>query len=118
MTTNMLLLWMLALQLSCLTMAAIPSSLRSLRREMLGMFQEQEERLDEQERRIARQGETILKMEETIAEQQKTIEVQNEKIQMIAKHPDLRDFLQGFKTEALSPEVLGKFNCSMLTQIL
>ena len=94
-----------------------PSGLRSLRREMLGMFQEQDERLAEQERRIARQGETISKMEETIAEQQKTIEEQNEKIQMIAMHPEIRDFLQGFKTEALSPEVIGKFNCAMLTQI-
>ena len=81
---------------------------------MLGMFEEQEERLAEQERRIARQGETILKLEETIAEQQKTIEEQNQTIQMIAKHPDLRDFLQGIKTEALSPEVLGKFNLSIL----
>jgi len=79
---------------------SIPSTLRSLRREMLGMFEEQEERLAEQERRIARQGETILKLEETIAEQ-------NQTIQMIAKHPDLRDFLQGIKTEALSPAVLG-----------
>ena len=86
---------------------SIPSSLRSLRREVLGMFQEQEERLAEQERRIARQGETILKLEETIAEQ-------NQTIQMIAKHPDLRDFLQGIKTEALSPAVLGKFNLSIL----
>ena len=102
---------MLALQLSCLTMAAIPSSLRSLRREMLGMFQEQEERLAEQERRIARQGETILKLEETIAEQ-------NQTIQMIAKHPDLRDFLQGIKTEALSRQPSGKFNRSMLAEIL
>merc|ERR1719239_683078 len=73
---------------------------RSLRSEMLGMFEEQEERLAEQERRIARQGETILKLEETIAEQ-------NQTIQMIAKHPDLRDFLQGIKTEALPPAVLG-----------
>ena len=95
-----------------------PSSLRSLRREMLGMFEEQEERLAEQERRIARQGETILKLEETIAEQQKTIEEQNETIQMIAKHPDIRDLFQGIKTKALSTEVLGKFNLSMLTQIL
>ena len=91
-----------------------PSSLKSLRREMLGMFEEQEERLAEQEMRIARQGETILKLEETIAEQQKTIEEQNQTIQMIAKHPDLRDFLQGIKTEALSPAVLGKFNLSIL----
>ena len=82
------------------------------------MFQEQEERLAEQERRITRQGETILKLEETIAEQQNTIEEQNETIQMIAKYPDLRDFLQGFKTEALSPEVLGKFNRSMFAEIL
>ena len=96
---------------------SIPSSLRSLRREMLGMFEEQEERLAEQERRIARQGETILKLEETIAEQQKTIEEQNDKIQMIANHPVLRiteDFLQGSKTEASSLEVLGKFNLSIL----
>ena len=71
------------------------------------MFEEQEERLAEQERRIARQGETILKLEETIAEQ-------NQTIQMIAKHPDLRDFLQGIKTEALSPVVVGKFNLSIL----
>ena len=78
------------------------------------MFQEQEERLAEQERRIARQGETISKMEETIAEQQKTIEEQNETIQMIAKYPDLRDFLHGFKTEASLREDLGKFNLSML----
>ena len=91
-----------------------PSSLRSLRREMLGKFQEQEERLAEQERRIARQGETISKLEERIAEQQKTIEEQNETIQMIAKHPDIRDFLQGFQSEALSPEVLGKFNLSKI----
>jgi len=127
----MLLFWTLVLQLSCLTMAipssqglsqegewsmepagarferSTPSSLRSLRREMLGKFQEQEERLAEQERRIARQGETISKLEERIAEQQKTIEEQNETIQMIAKHPDIRDFLQGFQSEALSPEVLG-----------
>ena len=109
---------MLALQLSCLTMAAIPSSLRSLRREMLGMFEEQEERLAEQERRIARQGETILKLEETIAEQQKTIEEQHETIQMIAMHPVLRDLLQGFETEALSRQPLGKFNCFMLVEIL
>ena len=86
---------------------SIPSTLRSLRREMLGMFEEQEERLAEQERKIARQGETILKLEETIAEQ-------NQTIQMIAKHPDLRDFLQGIKTEALSPAVSGKFNLSIL----
>ena len=96
---------------------SIPSTLRSLRREMLGMFEEQEERLAEQEMRIARQGETILKLEETIAEQQKTIEEQNDKIQMIANHPVLRiteDFLQGSKTEASSLEVLGKFNLSIL----
>jgi len=86
---------------------SIPSSLRSLRREMLGMFEEQEERLAEQERRIARQGETILKLEETIAGQQKTIEEQNETIQMIANHPVLRDLFQGIKTKALSPEVLA-----------
>merc|ERR1711970_862763 len=150
-TTNMLLLWMLALQLSCLTMA-IPSTqgvsqegkimepprerfersipeedekmrelLDNFKREMLGKFQEQEQRIAEQEERIltqeeknveqdvkiARQSETISQLEETIAEQQKTIEEQNETIQMIAMHPDLHDFLQGFKTEALSPEVLG-----------
>ena len=91
-----------------------PSSLKSIRREMLGKFEEQEERLAEQERRIARQGKTISQLEVTIAEQQKTIEEQNETIKMIVKHPDLRDFLQGLKTEALSPEVLGKFSLSIL----
>ena len=91
-----------------------PRCLRSLRQEMLGKFQEQEERLAEQDVRIARQGEIISQLEETIADQQKTIEEQNETIQMIAKHPDIRDFLQGFQSEALSPEVLGKFNLSKI----
>merc|ERR1719234_2513007 len=88
---------------------------------MLEKLQEQEQRIAEQEVRIltqeeknveqdvkiARQSEAISQLEETIAEQQKTIEEQNETIQMIAMHPDFRDFLQGFKTEALSPEVLA-----------
>ena len=87
-----------------------PSSLRSLRREMLGKFEEQEERLAEQERRIARQGEIISKLEERIAEQQTTIGEQNQTIQLIAKHPDLRDFLQELQSEASSGKPLGKFN--------
>merc|ERR1719234_2522519 len=88
---------------------------------MLEKLQEQEQRIAEQEVRIltqeeknveqdvkiARQSEAISQLEETIAEQQKTIEEQNEKIQMIAMHPEIRDFLQGFKTEALAPEVIA-----------
>ena len=78
----------------------------------------QEAKNVEQDVKIARQSETISQLEETIAEQQKTIEEQNETIQMIAMHPDFRDFLQGFKTEALSRQPLGKFNRSMLAKIL
>ena len=95
--------------------------LENFKTEMLGKFQEQEQRIAEQEERIltqeeknveqdvkiGRQSETISQLEETIAEQ-------NQTIQMIAKHPDLRDFLQGIKTEALPPAVLGKFNLSIL----
>ena len=106
--------------------------LDNFKTEMLGKFQEQEQRIAEevdrimtqeaknveQDVKIARQSETISQLEETIAEQQKTIEEQNETIQMIAKHPDIRDLFQGIKTKALSTEVLGKFNLSMLTQIL
>jgi len=137
-TTNMLLLWMLALQLSCLTMA-IPSTqgvlsqegksrkpprerfersipweeekmielLDNFKTEMLRKFQEQEQKSAEQEERIltqeeknveqdvkiGRQSETISQLEETIAEQ-------NQMIQMIAKHLDFGNFLQGFKTGA------------------
>jgi len=149
--TNMLLLWMLALQLSCLTMAtpstqgvsqegesmqpprerferSIPEQelkmkelLDNFKTEMLEKLQEQEQRIAEQEERIltqeeknvqqdvkiARQSEAISQLEERIAEQQKTIEEQNETIQMIAKHPEIHDFLQGFKTEALSPGILA-----------
>ena len=106
--------------------------LDNFKAEMLGKFQEQEQRVAEQEERIltqeeknveqdvkiGRQSETISQLEETIAKHQKTIEEQNETIQMIAKHPYLRDFLQGFKTEALSRQPLGKFNCFMLVEIL
>ena len=106
--------------------------LDNFKTEILGKFQEQEQRIAEQEERIraqeeknveqdvkiARQSEAISQLEETIAEQQKTIEEQNETIQMIAMHPDFRDFLQGFKTEALSRQPLGKFNRSMLAKIL
>jgi len=134
----MLLLWMLALQLSCLTMA-IPSTqgvvsqegksrkpprerfersipweeekmielLDNFKTEMLRKFQEQEQKIAEQEERIltqeeknveqdvkiGRQSETISQLEETIAEQ-------NQMIQMIAKHLDFGNFLQGFKTGA------------------
>ena len=97
--------------------------LDNFKAEMLGKFQEQEQRVAEQEERIltqeeknveqdvkiARQSETISQLEESIAKHQKTIEEQNETIQMIAKHPYLRDFLQGFKTGTLSRQVLGEF---------
>ena len=99
--------------------------LDNFKREMLGKFQEQEQRIAEQEEKnveqdvkIARQSETISQLEEIIAEQQKTIEEQHETIQMIAMHPVLRDLLQGFETEALSRQPLGKFNCFMLVEIL
>ena len=98
--------------------------LDNFKTEMLGKFQEQDQKIAEQEERIGtqeeknveqdvkigRQSETISQLEETIAEQQKTIEEQNETNQMIAKHPDFRDFLHGFKTKALSSKILGKFN--------
>ena len=106
--------------------------LDNFKTEMLGKFEEQEQRIAEQEERfgtqeeknveqdvkIARQSETISQLEETIVEQQKTIEEQHETIQMIAMHPVLRDLLQGFETEALSRQPLGKFNCFMLVEIL
>ena len=99
--------------------------LHNFKTEMLGKFQDQEQRITEQEERImtqeaknveqdvriARQSETISQLEETIAEQQKTIEEQNETIQMIAKHPYLRDFLLGFRTGTMSRKLSGKFNC-------
>ena len=105
--------------------------LHNFKTEMLGKFQEQEQIIAEQEERIltqeeknvkqdvkiGRQSETISQLEETIAEQQKTIEEQRETIQMIAKHPHLRDLLQGFKTEASSHQPLGKFNSFMLAEI-
>ena len=106
--------------------------LDNFKTEMLVKFQKQDKRIAEQEERIgkeeeknveqdvkiATQIETISQLEKTIAEQEKTIGEQNKTIQMIAKYPDLRDFLQGFKTGALSRKLLGKFNCSMLTQML
>ena len=69
--------------------------LDNFKTETQGKFQEQEQRISQ--------------LEETIAEQQNTIGEQNQMIQMIAKHPYLRDFLQGFKTGTLSRKLLGKF---------
>ena len=106
--------------------------LDNFKTEMLGKFQEQEQRIAEevdrimtqeaknveQDVKIGRQSETISQLEETISEHQKTIEEQNETTQMIAKHPDLSDLLQGLETEASSHKPLGKFNRSMLAAIL
>ena len=99
--------------------------LDNFKTEMLRKFQEQEQKIAEQEERIltqeeknveqdvkiGRQSETISQLEETIAEQ-------NQMIQMIAKHLDFGNFLQGFKTGASPGKPLGKFKCSVLTQIL
>merc|ERR1719239_356176 len=60
--------------------------LDNFKTEMLRKFQEQEQKIAEQEERI-------LTQEEKIAEQ-------NQMIQMIAKHLDFGNFLQGFKTGA------------------
>ena len=106
--------------------------LDNFKTEMLRKFQEQEQKIAEQEERIltqeeknveqdvkiARQSETIWRQSETISQLEETIAEQNQMIQMIAKHLDFGNFLQGFKTGASPGKPLGKFKCSVLTQIL